>query len=46
MEIALKSLMRPERSAYLESAQSSNKANGYRAINGFSIGFIGTANTN
>lgn len=38
MEIALNSLMRAERSAYLEAAQSGNKANGYRAINGFGIG--------
>ena len=38
MEIALNNLMKAERSTYLESAKTGNKANGYRAVNGLSIG--------
>jgi len=38
MEIALNSLMKAERSSYLESAKTGNKANGYRAVNGLGIG--------
>ncbi len=38
MEIALNSLMKAERSTYLESAKIGNKANGYRAVNGLGIG--------
>ncbi|MBJ7539203.1 IS256 family transposase [Marinomonas transparens] len=38
MEMALNSLMKAERSTYLEAAQSGNKANGYRNVSGFGIG--------
>jgi len=38
MEMALNSLMKAEREVYLNAAQSGNKVNGYRAINGFGIG--------
>jgi len=38
MEMALNSLMKAERATYLEAAQSGNKANGYRSVNGFGIG--------
>ena len=38
LEIALNSLMKSEREVYLNAAEQGNKANGYRAINGFGIG--------
>jgi transposase-like protein len=38
MEMALNGLMKAERAVYLDAAHSGNKANGYRAINGFGIG--------
>ncbi len=34
----MEGLMKAERAVYLDAAQSGNKANGYRAINGFGIG--------
>ncbi|TBR37371.1 IS256 family transposase, partial [Marinomonas agarivorans] len=37
-EIALNSLMKAERHAYLEAASTGNKANGYRSVSGFGIG--------
>lgn len=38
LEMAINSLMKAERSAYLEAAVQGNKANGYRSVNGFGIG--------
>jgi len=38
LEMAINSLMKAERAAYLEAAVQGNKANGYRNVNGFGIG--------
>ncbi|SBS38134.1 Transposase, Mutator family [Marinomonas spartinae] len=38
LEMAMNSLMKAERSAYLEAATKGNKANGYRSVTGYGIG--------
>ena len=38
LEMAMNSLMKAERSAYLEAAIKGNKANGYRSVSGYGIG--------
>lgn len=38
LEMAMNSLMKAERAAYLEAASTGNKANGYRSVNGYGIG--------
>nr|WP_272643594.1 transposase [Marinomonas mediterranea] len=38
LEIAMNSLMKAERNAYLEAATKGNKANGYRSVSGYGVG--------
>ncbi|WCN14943.1 IS256 family transposase [Marinomonas mediterranea] len=38
LEIAMNSLMKAERNAYLEAALKGNKANGYRSVSGYGVG--------